>query len=403
MRVAKVIFAVSVAVILIGVGRADDQTDARVHKAFTIAWQAKHDTKTNPDQLALKLYRDAWLGLSYASVRFSQAMATKNTPFPDDASAESIIRGEHGDASTWRLWELTNDICLDFFTKHPEPVITAIAADFQGDLNTRRRISLLLCEWQRYLFREGKFDSAGNYIIKTSSQQIWDQIVRELYPVAAKRFQELKEPDPYANEPLAYILRDLNDPRAISLLLGKDGRNIQYFELLLHLQHHRKADPGLVKLTSDPDAEVRWRAVYALRECADPEMAPQAMQLLHDESPKVRHEALYLAYFLLSPQLPELDVHFKKLLDDPDLEVRLECIVLLAYRKDIACAPAMLELLRNENFGEIPHNRLVQAMRDLTGEYFGYQIGSDAWQPTTPNNRAALDKFAEWIAKHKTE
>jgi hypothetical protein len=347
------------------------------------------------------LYKEAWLGFSYASMPFSEAMpASKNKPYPHDASAEAIIHGDHGDASRWRLWELTDDICLDIFTKRPKPVIKAMAADFQGDVSARKWTVQLLSEWQRYiLFHQKPPHLAGPYLMgKSDYKKKWDQIVRELYPPAAKYFQKLKAPDPYANEPLAHILQDLGDPRAIPVLLGKEGRNIQYFELLLHLQHSRKADSGLVKLLADPDAEVRWRATYALRECADPRMTRKAVLLLQDKSPKVRHEALYLAFFLLSTQRPELDKQFKALLTDPDVEVRQTGVILLAQRKDVSCGPALLELLRNERLGEVSHNQLVQAMRDLTGEYFGYQIGSDAWQPATPNNRAALDKFAGWLA-----
>jgi hypothetical protein len=405
MRAATITFTILAVLMFMGKAGADEETDARVRKAFTKAWAAKHDTKTDRDEIAVELYRNAWLGFSFASVRFADAMASKNKPYPDDATAESIIRGEHGDASTWRLWELTNDICLDYFTERPKAIIKAMTKDLQGDLKDRRRVSNILSEWQRYiLFHQKKPFKTGSYDMQDSAyKETWELIVRELYPAATKAFQELKDPDPYANEPLAYLLRDLEDPRAIPVLLGKDGRDIQYFEMFLHLQHNHKADPGLVKLTSDPDAEVRWRAVYALRECADQDMAPKAMQLLRDESPKVRSQALYLAFFLLSPERPDLDAQFKILLDDPDVEVRLECVILLAQRKDVACATAMLDLLRNEKLGEIPHNRLVQSMRDLTGDYFGYHIGSDAWQPTTPNNRAALEKFAKWIEEHKTK
>jgi|WetSurMetagenome_2_1015567.scaffolds.fasta_scaffold91707_2 hypothetical protein len=41
------------------------------------------------------------------------------------------------------------------------------------------------------------------------------------------RFEDLDAAD--ASEPLAYVLRDLDDPRAIPLLMGKDGRDLRYF------------------------------------------------------------------------------------------------------------------------------------------------------------------------------
>ena len=192
----------------LGAAMADNKINARVHKAFTVAWQAKHDTKTDGDRLAEKLYREAWLGFSPYSVRFELAMASKNELYPDDASAESIISGEHGDASTWRLWELTNDICYDFFTKHCEIIIKTMISDIQGDLDARRRVSQVLSEWQRYILFHQHHEGIGPYVIEDSDyKEEWNRIVRELYPAAAKRFKELKEPDPYGNEPLAYILR----------------------------------------------------------------------------------------------------------------------------------------------------------------------------------------------------
>jgi hypothetical protein len=54
-------------------------------------------------------------------------------------------------------------------------------------------------------------------------------IPRSTYTIvsASNRFQDLDAAD--ASEPLAYVLRDLDDPRAIPLLMGNDGRDLRYF------------------------------------------------------------------------------------------------------------------------------------------------------------------------------
>lgn len=377
-------------------GAADDPTEARVREAFAKAWQAKHDTATDRDELAVRLYREAWPGLSVYATSFSRVMKVK--PFPEDATADSILRGEHGDASTWRLWDLTEEICLDLFTERPAAVIKVLAADFAGEAKSRRRAHDVLWQWQRRLHRNVRLAPGGGATLPEPARHVLEQLAQDLFPVVSRRYAELEAAGELELGPLAYALRNLDDPRAIPLLLGKDGRGVRHFELLRTLQRNRKADPNLTKLLADEDSQVRWRAAYALAECGDGALAPRASKLLRDPDAQVRREGLSLAYFLLSPERTELDADFKALLRDPDWGVRQSCAILLAQRKDAACAPTLLDLLRNEKIDMIPHGNLVGAMQNLTGDLFGYHYGSDAWQPTTPNNRAAIEKFAAWIA-----
>jgi hypothetical protein len=378
-----------------GVSNGGDRTDARVRSAFAAAWRIKHDTKSDRDELALKLYREVWLGLQpYATpYNFHEV-----SPYPDDASAESILAGHHGDASTFRLWGTTEEFCVAIFSERPSAIIKALAADFQGDLDKRHKAQQVLSAWLHHL-HHNLWQHSQELRAASPEQRKLDEIARELYPVVSKRFQELDTmPRRGGSEPLANVLLCLHDPRAIPILLGKDGRGLEYFENLSQLQRDNKADPALVKLLSDSNVSVREKAAYALAWSGDPSLVPHAIRLLGEKSPGIRRNALDMAWTLLTshPQ-PELRAEVRALLRDPDREVRQLCVYRLAQLKDAECATVLLELLRDQTIHEVNHGNLVSAMEYLTGTNFGYHIGSDGWAPTTPNNRAAIAKFEAWI------
>jgi hypothetical protein len=385
----------------LGAANGGDATDGHVRAAFALAWQLKHDTRDNRDELAVKLYREAWLGSNpYGDL----PGANERAPFPDFASAESILRGEHGDASTHRLWNVTEGICISFFSERSSAIIKTLADDFLEGVRDRRKAAQVLRTWQRHLYQPILYLGEDRTQANLAKQKL-EQISRELYPVASKRFQELDRNSPHGGgEPLAYVLRDLGDPRAIPILLGKDGRNVNYYEQLSNLQAKNKADPALVKLLSDPNSGIRGKAAFALAWSGDPTLAPHAMRLLGDESPEVRHEAMEIACTLLaSGQRPDLQLRVRSLLHDPDAKVRRACVVHLARLKDVHCATVLLEMLRDESINEWEHSNLVSAMWNLTGSYFGYHQGSDGWWPTTPNNRAAIEKFTAWIGQQQAK
>jgi hypothetical protein len=393
--------------------QADEKLDTPLYDAFAKAWRAKHDAKTDRDQLAVMVYRDAWVRVfAYTG----PPTPFDGRPFPEDASAESILRGEHGDIGPWRLYPLTQGLRAELFTERPAAVLKAMAADLQGDAAHFRRATDSLREWKGHLYRispDRRRDNPLVIVMSEPAKHTWQQIVRELYPVAAKRFQQLdarEEKRLLAGEKeekelLAEVLRELDDPRAIPLLLGANPR--KNFGIVGRLQRGRKADPGLVKLLADVDAEVRRNAAYALRESGDIALAPHAIKLLGDENAGVRAEALQLTHSLLWPERPALDAQLaalaaraKALLQDPDPGVRANCAILLGQRKDFAAAPVLLELLRKGK-SQVSQLGLVSAMVSLTGEQFGYDDNWNAWQPTTANNRAALERFAAWIAEHE--
>jgi HEAT repeat protein len=203
---------------------------------------------------------------------------------------------------------------------------------------------------------------------------------------------------------LAQVFRDLNDPRAIPLLLGKNPeRDIleSYSEGLVYLQAGRKAHPLLVKLLSSKDPKVRSAATDALSESRDPDLVAPALKLLRDPSPEVRESALYLARSLRKGTRGPTYEASKALLADASKKVRLCCAVMFASDEDPVCGNALLALIRDEHLDADDHLDVVMAAEDLVGKDFGYHHGADLWQPTTENNKAAIAKFEQWIREQK--
>ena len=96
----------------------------------------------------------------------------------------------------------------------------------------------------------------------------------------------------------ASALRDLNDLRAIPLLV-RHGI-MRHFEVLRHLQRGRLANSELLALLDEKDAEVRWRAAYALAESGDPGLASIVKRLARDEASQARAQAANIAFLLPS-------------------------------------------------------------------------------------------------------
>lgn len=199
----------------------------------------------------------------------------------------------------------------------------------------------------------------------------------------------------------AYTLRDIHDPRAIRHLVEKNKENsMLYFELLRNLQYAKPADPVLVRLLKSDDPEVRWRATYALAESGDESLIPEAKRLMKDLHPLVRKYAANMGFLMKGNGYKQLKPDLVKLLSDLDVSVRLFIAVCFAQRRDKVCAHALLDLIKDGSMDELWHSNVWQAINNLAGTYFGYYHGSDAWQPTTENNKAAIKRFEEWIRKY---
>jgi hypothetical protein len=193
-------------------------------------------------------------------------------------------------------------------------------------------------------------------------------------------------------------LRDLDDPRAICVIMDKYPRDpLRYFEELRSLCKGRPADPVLVKLLRSEDAKTRWQAAYALTESGDPALVPEVERLAKDPDPEVREQAARMGSLIAKGG----DIRSRSVLlsqlSDKDVSVRIAAARGLAAGKDKACARTLLELLKDDSLEESLHAQAWKAVQELAGTHFGYYHGSDGWRPTTETNKAAIRRFAKWV------
>lgn len=111
----------------------------------------------------------------------------------------------------------------------------------------------------------------------------------------------------------------------------------------------------------------------------------------------VRRQALNIGFLLEGDFSNKIYSDLVRTLKDPDRSVRRDAVCSFAWRKDPVCARALLKLLKDGTMEETWHSNIWQAMQNLTGSYFGYYHGFDAWKPDTENNKKAIKRFEEWI------
>jgi HEAT repeat protein len=263
---------------------------------------------------------------------------------------------------------------LKVFERHRETLVALVRDDFRSDENAALERALWI---------------------------VGDMKMSEFFNEVAGVFKRKKGGE--LAEWAAYTLRDLNDPRASRLLAEAfdPKRPGLYMEQLRNLCVDRPADPALVKQLHADDPEVRWSAAYALGGSGDDRLAPHIERLLEDREARVRAAAVIMAFNLKKHAFADMRRGLVVRLADEDAKVRAEAAECFAWHKDPVCARALLDLLQDPALDRTTHSRVVQAIHTLTSSYFGYHVGSDAWEPTTKNNKAAIARFAEWVAKQQ--
>jgi hypothetical protein len=207
--------------------------------------------------------------------------------------------------------------------------------------------------------------------------------------------------NPALKDSAAGALESVGDPRAIPILVDSDRSNpMKFFELLRTLSRSRPADQSIVKQLDSKDPEIRWRAAYALAESGDATLMSKVKELVNDPNARVRMEAGCIPMSFGEGDYKAARSLVLTLLTDRDKTVRIEIAACLASKKDTACAPCLLGLLRDETLDQMTNSRILSSIHDLTGSYFGYS--SVAWKPDTPNNKAAIKRYEDWLTKNRS-
>ena len=312
-----------------------------------------------------RIYNDVWMViernmLSATTYRFSPIERTADGRL---LTPEELASAYEQSGGMSILAEAARIRCRRLLAVHTGIIEPLVTADLQTTSQDRLR---------RGLYATGEFKLSSEYGLVTNL---------------------LNSPvDVYA----AQALRDLDDPRAIPLLV--DSGIVRHFEVLRHLQRKRPAHPSLTKLLESNDGDVRWRTAYALAESADPALIPAVRRLAADEEPEVRSEAAGIGFNLPTAAFAEVRPALVKLLDDPSIPVRSWVATLFAAREDKVCAKALYDLLVHEELLEAwRQSNVVQAMNTLSGSYFGFTPGTIS---TPEVRRASLERFAHWIAEN---
>ncbi len=258
--------------------------------------------------------------------------------------------------------------CLDIFKTNQEYLIPFVKADINSEITANKKRALYVIQ---NLNLTNFFESIV-YVLETDSS---------LFGIAS------------------ITLRDIDNPKAIAPIVRTcpDLKRNMVFGYLRRLQRGRPADSSLITLLESKNPEVRWRAGYALAESNDPKLIPYVFRLSKDKNAMVRKQASNIGLCIKGKNFEKVRPALITLLHDPSTKVKLFTAICLAQRKDTACASTLLELLKDDSLDHPNHSNVVHAMQDLTGTYFGYHFGSDAWKPTTENNRRAIKQFAKWI------
>ncbi len=283
-----------------------------------------------------------------------------------EALADQIL--SHGEGRGW-LVEYARATCLGLLGHNLQLLEALIKADFQSRDESARKRALRI-------------------VGRLRLSRFFEDVL------------EVFQKDRNLSERAAYTLRDIGDPRAIPYLVRQQpGTTLPAFELLRSLQRGRPADTTLVELLRSHDPGVRWRAAYALAESGDASLLPHIKRLARDQHPKVRKYAANMGFCMKHEVFMRIRPTVVSLLSDPNLEVKCFVARCFAQRKDKVCARTLLELAKDTSIDQLQHSNIIQAIHSLTGSYFGYHIGSDAWRPTSENNKKAIEEFGRWIQK----
>jgi len=349
---------------LSGTIEAENQIDyrTRARDLFLDVERTARLRTPQQDQETARVYRAVWPALETEMLTAFNGWAAPNAVEERNLTPEELATAYERQGGWPFVAEAARMRCRRLLGSH-QKLVEGLAGE---DLESKDQKQL-----QRGLRAAGQFHLTG------------------LYEDVAAQLDGTEE------EVAASALRDLNDPRAIPLLV-RHGIT-RHYDKLRRLQRGRPANSELVALLHDQDSEVRWRAAYALVESGDPRLSPFVERLARDEASEVRVQAANIAFLLPSEKFVRLRAVLVRLLADKAVEVRSSVAILFATRKDAVCAKALYDLLTHEEKLEPwRQSNLVQALQTMTGSYFGFVPGTISAESA---RRASLDQFTRWISE----
>ena len=308
----------------------------------------------------------------------------------------------------------SNEIATQILSAHPAQVAALLHDDLRSN-DEKRQARGFSNQWALPLEFWGE-NRASGMALSPQNARLFDR----LYDDVAHVFQSAPPTAPVDNSSAAHnywnpaplkvrtedMLTTLGDARAIALLIGDDAAQpaLHYWAIagLARRAPNDAALQPLKKLLVSDDAELRYRAVFALP--ASTAATRTALPvLLEDTDAKTRALAVSKAFELKGSQFEKVKAQLKVRLADTDLVVRRNAAIGFAKRGDAIAAPVLLELWRNDdNWTSLMAS---SALAQLTGEKFDTPITTSPNGVRTVNMRdaASIARVEAWIVAHPAQ
>lgn len=157
----------------------------------------------------------------------------------------------------------------------------------------------------------------------------------------------------------------------------------------------KEADPLLLSLIDSPDADIRYHAANALQECRDSRLGKPVSTMASAEDLRLRTIAANMIAKLPAAAFQQHRAALLGLLEDESDEVKFKALWSIAQQQDLAAGPIILTSLQNEAPNEQCKVWIMQAMSNLSGKTWNYDM--HRWGDGHPGNREAIARFEAWL------
>ena len=230
--------------------------------------------------------------------------------------------------------------------------------------------------------------------VRKSPLQIYLKPVMDLY---------IRTADDRDNEALL-VLAQFESPRVTEFLAERleQGQGGNLGSTLQRACAEDTPPPALLRALQSPDVLIRREAATALAQSGSSLLIPYIRQAAKDSDVEVRISASVMGRSLSGKDWEQVRPAVLALLSDPFGEVRGRVAGIIVYKEGVKMAGDLLRLIQDIGLPKGAHWYVCEAMRQMAGQDFGYRIThysgpEDTWQPTTPENRAAIARFAAWV------
>jgi len=348
------------------------------------------------------IYRDIWV----MRPRVADAVGVDSQMMQQDSrvttlSPEDFVKEVEEDNPN-RLQNTAFDVCKNLLGPRASELAPQIIEGLLSSDKRQRFAAIMLIEhaWSFPQKGEEKPPSLGTNGIQITEAQA-KAVRKSPLQVFFKPLFSLLRKDPddhYVTLAISRFQRQrVRDFLIENVVTGKD--HYQFANYLAQLIAYRRPPRALLKALSSPNVHIRRAAAETFYESGSSVLVPYIKQLAQDTDARVRIGAAVMALKLSVPDWERVRESISALIADSDAEVRGQVTGLVSAREGKTLAKDVLRLIQDDSLSQLAHIYIYQAMCKIGGSDFGYEedFRRDNWRPTTLANRAAIQRFAEWV------